>query len=88
MSRTSSNLRKHYAGCYRATLDAERFVQIRRVARRADGTYEPQSDGRYWSNEIRATASGDLLQFAGVYGTLDEAFRASGAPLLLVDGAA
>jgi|TARA_R110000824_G_scaffold155073_1_gene327289 hypothetical protein len=48
-------IKKHYPGCYRVSL-GETFGQIKKV-------------GREWHAEIRASDSGDLLRFAGIWGT-------------------
>lgn len=77
----TKNLRRHYTGCYRVTLnDDSQFAQILRASKRADGTYQPQSDGREWMVEIRRTASGELARFAGVFPSLKAAVADIDAP--------
>lgn len=69
--------RKHRAGCYRVSLDADRFAQIRRYkATRLCPpipAYVPDSAGRFWGVEIRNVRTGDLVRFGGVWETLSDA---------------
>lgn len=43
-------------GCYRLTLDAERYASVER-------------HGRKWVAKIRRAGTGDLIRFAGVWPT-------------------
>lgn len=75
------NLRQHYVGCYRLTLlDSAKFAQILRAAKRPDGTYQPQTDGREWLVEIRQVETGALERYAGVFPSLKAAVADLGAP--------
>lgn len=59
----SNKLNKMYAGCYRTearSWDREKFAQIKK-------------QGNEWLIEIREVATGDLVQYAGLWSTLRDA---------------
>jgi hypothetical protein len=69
--------RKHRSGCYRVSLDAERFAQIRRYKPTRlcppEPEFVPDSRGRLWGVEIRDVRTGDVVRFGGVWSTLADA---------------
>ena len=70
-------IRKHFPGCYRVTLNDERFAQIVKGRFYTSGVglqdrFVPDVRGKFWSAEIRET-NGSLIRFSGVWNTLAEA---------------
>lgn len=73
-----AELRKHFRGCYRITLSGNRFGQITkgRYYTSVGGLqdrFEQDNKGRFWSAEIRASDTGTLLRYAGVWPSLKDA---------------
>jgi hypothetical protein len=67
--------RQHHPGCYRLSLDSARFAQFVRgryydSPRLGESFVTDTERGRWWKVEIRESATGNLLRFAGVHRTL------------------
>ena len=56
----TTQIKKHYPGCYRVSNGSDAFGQIRK-------------DGRKWNAEIRKTETGEMMRFAGIWGTRKDA---------------
>lgn len=74
MEKAGLTLRWHRNGCYRSTMDANRFAQFIRCryydSPRWGESVKDDATGKFWRVEIRNTDDGSMIRSAGIWTTL------------------